>query len=391
MSLSSLRPKKKHIILIFRQNLFRASETFIPLQTKNLERYQPLYMGRVQWGKTPSGQKAVSLWQVSSKKRSFREVFHFLKSIFSLSAKVWLKLTTKEQQEEIKLIHAHFGPDAVRALPIAEALNVPLITNFHGFDVTLNNWRFLTSPVWFPYPFLKKSLAKKGAIFLCPSRFIKKRVLEMGFPKERTILHHVGINLTEFSLRSPEREENYLLHVARLVPVKGTSILIKALSLLSERHKHIKLVLIGEGDLRKKLEALAEELSLSNRVIFMGSCTHDVVKDYTSRAMISILPSIPTADGREEGLGLALVEASACGVPVIGSRSGGIPETMDEGETGFLVPPADPHALAEKITYLLDNKELRIEMGKAGRKFVEREFSQTTQNKTLEAIYNSLL
>ncbi|KMQ87904.1 glycosyl transferase [Lasius niger] len=213
----------------------------------------------------------------------------------------------------------------------------------------------------------------------------------MGFPKERTFVHHIGIDLEKFPLRPPEMEENYILHVARLVEGKGTATLIRALSLLPERHKAIKIISIGGGPLRKKLEKLASDLGVRKNIQFLGPCPYETVQEWTARSAIAVLPSIESSNKWVEGLGLALVEAAACGLPVIGSDIGGIPEAMDAGKTGLLFPPGDPIALAKKIAFLLDDKALRVKMGQAGRAFVEKEFSKEKQNKKLEAIYDSLL
>lgn len=110
---SAASRKQKNTVLIFRQNLFRSSETFIPSQTENLKGYTPLYLGRVQWGETPAGQNAFSIWPFPRQKTTAKDLKQFAASLFSLSPKPWLDLITKKEQKQIKLIHAHFGPDAV--------------------------------------------------------------------------------------------------------------------------------------------------------------------------------------------------------------------------------------------------------------------------------------
>jgi glycosyltransferase involved in cell wall biosynthesis len=109
------------------------------------------------------------------------------------------------------------------------------------------------------------------------------------------------------------------------------------------------------------------------------------------RAAMLVLPGIRTATGRVEGLGMVLLEAAATGVPVIGSKVGGIPECIVDGQSGFLVPERDADALAERIGVLLDDPLLRHRMGAAGRLLVERRFDARQQTQVLEGIYDAVL
>jgi glycosyltransferase involved in cell wall biosynthesis len=104
-----------------------------------------------------------------------------------------------------------------------------------------------------------------------------------------------------------------------------------------------------------------------------------------------VLPGVRTSNGREEGLGMVLLEAAATGVPIIGSRVGGIPECILDDRTGFLVPERDEHALAQRMTELLDDPARRRRMGNEGRALVERQFDIHRQTEALESLYDSLL
>jgi glycosyltransferase involved in cell wall biosynthesis len=108
------------------------------------------------------------------------------------------------------------------------------------------------------------------------------------------------------------------------------------------------------------------------------------------KAAVLVLPSVRTASGREEGLGMVTLEAAALGVPVIGSDVGGIPEAVVEGETGFLVPSRDPEALAVRLADLLGSAELRARFGAAGRVRVEQTFDLQRQSEALEALYDEV-
>ncbi len=286
------------------------------------------------------------------------------------------------------LIHAHFGIDGVYALPIAQRLHVPLVTTFHGYDATLSTAALLTSPAWANYPLFRRRLAARGDLFLCVSHFIRDRVLAMGFPAERTLLHYTGVDCRAFPLRDPAEATPVILHVARLVEMKGTRYLIEAFAGLAARHPELRLVIVGDGPLRPALTAMSVRLGLADRISFLGARPHAEIAGWMRRAMMLVLPSINTGTGRVEGLGMVLLEAAATGVPVVATDVGGIPEGAEDGVTGILTPERDPAALFRAMLALADDAAMRARMGQAGRNFVERRFDIVRQNHALELHYD---
>ena len=172
--------------------------------------------------------------------------------------------------------------------------------------------------------------------------------------------------------------------------VKGTEYLIRAFAALGRRHADVKLVIIGDGPLHRSLRALAQSLGLEQRVQFLGALPHAQVLAWMRRATVLVLPSVRTATGRVEGLGMVLLEAAATGVPAIGSRVGGIPEGVIDGQTGFLVPERDAGTLAARMTDLLDDTATRLRMGAEARALVERQFDIHRQTATLENLYDAV-
>jgi glycosyltransferase involved in cell wall biosynthesis len=130
---------------------------------------------------------------------------------------------------------------------------------------------------------------------------------------------------------------------------------------------------------------------MRDRVEFLGAVPHVAVLSWMRKAAMLVLPGIRTATGREEGLGMVLLEAAATGLPIVGSRVGGIPECMLEGKTGFLVPERDEDALARRMAELLEDPVRRHRMGAAGRALVEDRFDIDRQTAVLENFYDSLL
>ena len=371
-------------VAIFRHNLFKISEPFIAGQAQLLRRFRPLYLGRQRFGLAPDGACSLALEDL------YRG--------FTLPRIGWQMITGDTrpylrslEHQRPSLIHAHFGVEGVYALPLAVRLQIPLVTTFHGFDATLGTPALLGSPAWFRYPLLRGKLAREGDLFLCTSSFIRERVLALGFPESRTHTHYIGVDCRAIRPRRDSEERLVILHVARLVEVKGTRYLLRAFATATRKYDDIQLVIIGDGPLRRPLQALAASLGVQDRVKFLGALRHSEVLSWMRKAAMLVLPGIRTATGRVEGLGMVLLEAAATGLPVIGSRVGGMPECILEGRTGFLVAERDHAALAERIGELLEDTGRRRQMGTAGRALVESRFDIHRQTETLENLYDTLL
>ena len=371
-------------VAIFRHNLFKISEPFISDQAQHLRRYRPLYVGRMRFGSPPAGTTSLALEDLYKRYTLPRIGLQMLTG----NPRPYLRLMSRRRPS---LIHAHFGIEGVSALGLARQLGIPLVTTFHGFDATLKPYIMLGSPAWFRYPLLRRRLAREGNLFLCASAFIRQRLLETGFPESRTHVHYIGVDCQTIRPREACEERPLILHVARLVEVKGTAYLLRAFATVARQHDQARLLIIGHGPLRKRLQALAASLGLQDRVEFLGALPHAEVLSWMRQAAMLVLPGIRTASGREEGLGMVLLEAAATGLPIIGSRVGGIPECILDGRTGFLVPERDTSALAGRMSELLGNPGKRQHMGAAGRALVESRFNGDRQTAALEDYYDSLL
>jgi Glycosyltransferase len=371
-------------VAIFRNNLFRISEPFITQQAGSLRRYQPFYLGRLRFGEAPPGACALALSDLGGPARWLRVGAQML----TRAPAPYQRLLGSRRPD---LIHAHFGIDGVYALPLAQRLGVPLVTTFHGYDATLATARLLLSPAWCNYPLFRGRLARDGDLFLCVSEFIRGKVLALGFPEERTQVHHIGVDHRHIRPREHAEETPTILHVGRLVEMKGTEYLIRAYARLrASTRTEARLVIIGDGALRKSLQALVRELSLTDQVRFLGAQPHAEVMRWMRRALMLVLPSVNCGDGRAEGLGMVLLEAAATGVPLIGSRVGGIPEVVEHGSNGLLAAERDVAALAEHMAHLLGDAETRRRMGAAGRQRVLQHFDLRHQTARLEDLYDEL-
>jgi phosphatidylinositol alpha-1,6-mannosyltransferase len=166
--------------------------------------------------------------------------------------------------------------------------------------------------------------------------------------------------------------EKILLSVSRLVSKKGIDTTIKAFAKVLKKHPSSRYIIVGNGEQKKELQRLAAALNIADSVQFVGSIQHHHRKlvNYYNACDVFVQPS-KTERSNVEGFGIVFLEANACGKPVIGSFSGGIPSAVVNNETGILVQERDPSALAEAINKLFSNPSLAREMGKKGRKRVE--------------------
>jgi glycosyltransferase involved in cell wall biosynthesis len=366
--------EQKPVVAIFRSAVFNASERFIQDQAAALTRWRPVVVGLELKGEMlPRLREAIV-----TKSARERVSFHLRGRGGLIEAK--LRATRPA------LIHAHFGTDGLLVLPLARALGVPLITSLRGYDVTRSNGALLRSgrPIWMRYALGKKRLQRGGALFLAVSDALREQAIARGYPEARTVTHYNGVDLDRFRPGDARAAPGVILHVGRLVEKKGTKVLIEALA----RIANAKLVVIGDGPRRGVLERQARELG--DRVRFLGELPSDEVANWMRRASVLAVPSLTAADGDAEGLPNVVVEAAASGLPVVGAIHSGIPEAVDDGVTGFLVPEGNAKALAARLADLLGSDSLRRDMGAAARRLAERKFSRQMLTERLESTYDEV-
>jgi glycosyltransferase involved in cell wall biosynthesis len=228
------------------------------------------------------------------------------------------------------------------------------------------------------------------------SEAVHQQVLRTGYPAGRVLTLHDAVDVTTFSpdrlqLGARVRQElgcttDHLLlvcAVGRLSPEKGHSFLLAAFRKVVTAVPEARLVLVGEGPLRSRLQAQATGLGLSDRVIFAGY--RDDVEAVIAASDLLVMPSL------REGFGDPIIEAMALGKPVIASRVGGMVEAVHDGETGLLVPPGDPDALTQAIVNLSRDHQARERMGLWGRQVALREFGVERLADGLAKLYNELV
>jgi colanic acid/amylovoran biosynthesis glycosyltransferase len=203
-------------------------------------------------------------------------------------------------------------------------------------------------------------------------RFILDHVDQRFAEKIKVI--HCGVDPEAFEEASSRNGHFEFACVGTLHEVKGQRYLLDACAGLSIREIDWRCHLVGDGPDRVALEEHAESLGLGDRVIFHGACERDSVLSLLSRVDASVAPSVPTSDGRREGIPVVLMEAAACGLPLVASRLSGIPEIVRDEETGLLVEPRDAKALESALARLAVEPDTRARLGGAARRAVEQDF-----------------
>jgi glycosyltransferase involved in cell wall biosynthesis len=364
-------------VAIFRSPLFNPSETFVAGHVASLRRYRPILVGLVRkGGECPPG-IPILLPRSPAERLSL--------TLAGRSGALGRRLEAERPQ----LIHAHFGTDGLLALPLAERLDIPLLTTLHGFEIGRRPLPMLLSGrlSWIRYALLKRRLVERGDRFLAVSDAVRARAVAAGYPAERTFTLHNGVDTDFFSPAPEPPDPGLILHVGRLVEKKGTRLLLHALRPVPKG----QLVIIGDGPERRSLEALAHRLGIADRVRFLGRQPPLVVRDWMRRSWLLAVPSVVARDGDSEGLPTVICEAAATGLPVVASIHSGIPEAVVADKTGMLVLEGDVDGLAKAIAALLGNARLRARMAPAARRLAEERFCRRRQIDRLEAHYDALL
>ena len=165
---------------------------------------------------------------------------------------------------------------------------------------------------------------------------------------------------------------------------------IRAIAKVAARYPDLEYKIGGDGPLKNYLQGLIDSLNLSEKVKILGFQMQENVRKLIEDADLFLAPSVTSQDGDIEGIPVAIMEAMARGLPILSTRHAGIPELVEDGESGFLVPERDPNALAEKLTYLMQHQDLLPVMGKAGRDFIEKYHDINRLNDQMVGIFRHL-
>jgi phosphatidyl-myo-inositol dimannoside synthase len=244
---------------------------------------------------------------------------------------------------------------------------------------------------------------QQAACVLANSRFTKDLVQQLGVAPEKIEIVHPGCDTDQFRPLAPRLDvrrkllgqrdrAQVILTVGNLVARKGHDMVIRALPLLRRSLPDVTYLIVGDGPYREQLETLAVAMGVHDCVIFANRVPDEDLPDIYAMSDVFIMPSRARIEACDvEGFGLVFLEANACGKPVIGGRSGGIPDAIIDGHTGFLVDPYDPQDIANTLARLLTDRDLSSQLGRQGQARVVRDFSWTQVVDRVQRILDSIL
>lgn len=321
-----------------------------------------------------------------------RPLAFFLLPFFLLAALIQLLRVTRDQKSQI--MHVHWVlPNGPVAVLVAWIRKIPFVVSLHGSDMYI---------------------AQKNALFKAVARWVfghaaavtscSEQLLEAAQRLDAPIASHLlswGVDPDIFYPMPGDPELAHAwgfrpdaLHIValgRLVEKKGFGVLIRAFAELAQQHGRVRLVVGGEGSLRTSLEALAQNYGIQNQVVFPGRIPWDQVVDFFALADVYVLPSIQDSQGNVDGLPTVLIEALACGLPVIASDIGGVRLVIKDGENGLLIPPGDSQSLGKALDQLLSDGNERYRLGQTAHQSVINDHSwESVASKLIEIFHAAI-
>lgn len=317
--------------------------------------------------------QAINVFKYGKKAASFRLLYTSL-------------LFLKSQQYDI--IHSQFGIHALEAMLVRDvgALKGKLISSFRGYDIS---WYIQEKG-----DRVYDQLFKTADFFLTNCDFFKRRILKLGCVPNKVLVHRSGINCSRFAFNTRHPSADGVFRIAttgRLIEKKGIEYAIRAVAKVAENYPNIEYNIIGDGNLKEHFQQIIAELKIQDKVNLLGWKNQREIIEILDRSHIFIAPSVTATDGNQDAPVNTLKEAMAMGLPVIGTQHGGIPELIEDGVSGFLVPERDADAIAKKLIYLIEHPEQWPQMGKAGRAYVEQHYETNKLNDELVEVYQQLV
>ena len=342
----------------------------IAIRLKDSDHYTPVVCATRNGGVLEEKLRSNGVRYLLLKRNRFYEVHKFapLKSLI--------------EEENIQIIHAHMMGSNFWASMLGKFYKTPaIIAHCHA---QLYSWGSL---------FIDRLISKLSDTIIVISDYEKQRLIEEEgiSPSKITIIHN-GIDLTGYKTEPNldikrqlglKMDSPVVGILAVFRPQKNHELFIQTADEILKKNKDVYFLLVGDGETRKQAEDLASKLGISKNCLFTGF--RKDIPDVISIIDVGVLSS------HWEGLPLAVLEYMASSKPVVSTSVGGVPEVVQDGLNGFLVPPGDYKTLAQKINLLLDNKDLALEMGKNGFIRVKQEFTMEAMLKNIEDLYTNIL
>lgn len=289
-------------------------------------------------------------------------------------------LAQRVKADGITHLHAHFASLAGRMAWVASKLTgIPYTVTTHAKDIFHES----VDPIWL------RRICGDAAQVLAISRFnegyLQKVLTATG---ANLVLLYNALELSRFEYVKPSLPTGTLriAAVGRFVPKKGFSELLGAVAILAERGVDFSLTLGGDGELDEQLRQKVEQLGLTQQVTMPGPLTQEEVRQLLHSSDVFVAPCVPVGDGNMDGLPTVVLEAMACGAPVVTTSVTGLPEVIRNGETGLLLEPGDVPALADALASIADGDVDTPALAEAARQLIEQNFDSNFQAQHLNTL-----
>lgn len=288
-----------------------------------------------------------------------------------------LELAVRIRRSGCTHLHAHFGSVATTVARLAaRTAGVPYSFTAHAKDIFHDD----VDP-----DDLHRKMADAAAVVTVSDYNRSYLRAQYGPAADRVVRVYNGLDLERFSYRAPSDRPPVIAAVGRLVEKKGFADLLHACAALVARGVTFRCRIVGDGALGPSLAARVAGLGLDDHVALLGARPQDEVRGIVQGAAVLAAPCVVAGDGNRDGLPTVLLEAMALGTPCVSTPVTGIPEVVRDGETGLLVPPHSPAALADALERLLQDAALRTRLARAARRLVEADFDVRRQSRRLRA------
>jgi len=301
------------------------------------------------------------------------------------------------RRRDARLLQIYFGHIGVHLLPLLELIaaeknavkseRLPIIVSFHGADADVD----YDQPA---HRVATQRVFQLADTLLVRSVALQQRLIEHGAPARKIALNRTGIPLDQIAFKersSPPDGAWKLLQASRLIPKKGITTTLRAFADFAKHWPKASLTIAGEGSQLSELAELASNLGLAERVTFTGFLSQLDLRRLEHESHIFVHPSERGPNGDQEGVPNAMLEAMASGLPVAATLHGGIPEAVDHGESGYLVPEGDADGLASALLQIAGNPDILAGMSRAAAANVASEFEAKAQIRRLEEIYRATI
>ncbi len=357
-------------------------------QITGLERFRPLIIAQKRENATrfPIGRIEIVP----------RPAFHFLRRFWfrqvrdtpwQISHGELRKLTQILERENARLLHVFFGHIAVHLLPLIRSWRYPSVVSFHGADVLVD----MDKPAYRAATI--RMLGSVTRVFV-RSESLRRAVCDLGCAEEKIDIVRTGIPLDDFPFQErefPANGEWRFVQASRLIEKKGLATTLHAFTHFLVHYPRATLTIAGEGPMLRELRELIRRLKIDDHVALPGFVPQEELRKFYYASHIFLHPSETGEDGNQEGIPNSMLEAMASGLPVFATNHGGIPEAIENGVSGILVPERDHEALAGALLEAVKDPQVLSRLARNGANAIAEKFDQRNQIRRLEEIYSKML